>query len=155
MGTTPELVTLQPSTTAVLRERVAMSDLRGFFDRAFGEVLRVVRTQHVEVIGPPFAMYHGTPTDTIDITAGFPVAAPILPDGEVGPSALPGGPAAQLLHRGSYDLLAEAYDRLVSWMGQQGYRPADVMWESYLNEPAPDGDPEANRTLITWPISGA
>ena len=37
-------------------------------------------------------------------------------------------------------------------MREQNVTPADVMWESYLNEPQPD-DPDSAETLITWPIT--
>ena len=62
--------------------------------------------------------------------------------------ALPGDPSCTT----SYDSLEGAYGRVMAWMGEKAYRPADVMWESYLNEPTPDA-PDANQTLITWPIA--
>jgi effector-binding domain-containing protein len=153
MDTTPELVTLEPTTTAVVRETVPMSELTGFFDRAFGAVMAAAQDQDVAVTGPPFAMYLGMPTETVDIAAGFPTDRAVSPAGGVVPSELPGGRAGQLLHVGSYDSLEQAYGRLMGWLGEQGLVPSQVMWETYLNEPTPDGDPNANQTLITWPVT--
>lgn len=45
--------------TAVLRETVPMVGLREFFGRAYGAVMGVTQQQHVQLAGPPFAMYHG------------------------------------------------------------------------------------------------
>lgn len=154
MDTTPELVTLQPTTAAVVRATVPMSELTAFFDRAFHAVMEAVQAQDASITGPPFAIYYGMPSETVDLAAGFPVTAAIEPSGEVTPSELPGGQAAQLLHVGSYDSLEGAYGQVIAWMGAHGHRPAEVMWESYLNEPSPDGDPSANQTLITWPVGG-
>lgn len=153
MDTTPELVPLEPTTTAVVRESVPMSELTGFFDRAFHAAMTACQEQDVAVTGPPFAMYYGMPGESVDIAAGFPTASAISPAGDVVPSELPGGRAGRLLHVGSYDTLERAYGRLMGWLGEQGLTPSQVMWESYLNEPTPDGDPNANQTLITWPVA--
>ncbi len=56
--------------------------------------------------GPPVALYHGRPGDTVDVEAGFPVAAQVAPDGEVEPGELPGGPAVEMVHEGPYETLA-------------------------------------------------
>lgn len=148
----PELVTLEPTPVAAVRETVAMSALTGFFDRAFQAVMAVAQAQDVPITGPPFALYYGVPTDSVDIAAGFPTAGPVSPADGVTASELPGGRAARLLHVGSYDSLGQAYGRLVGWLGEQGLRPAEVMWESYLNEPSEDA-PEESQTLITWPVA--
>ena len=154
MDTTPQLVTLQPTTTAGVRATVPMSELTAFFDRAFHEVMEAVQAQEAAITGPPFAIYYGMPSETVDLAAGFPTTGAIEPTGEVTPSELPGGAAGQLLHVGSYDSLEGAYGRVMAWMGEKGYQPAGVMWESYLNEPTPDGDHSRNQTLITWPVAG-
>ena len=151
MSTTPELVTLEPTATAVVRETVPMNKLTEYFDRAFGAVMTVVNDQGVALTGPPFALYYGMPSETVDLAGGFPTAAAITPADGVTASELPGGRAAQLLHVGPYDTLEHAYGRLMAWIGEQGLKPGGVMWESYLNEPSPDA-PEESQTLITWPV---
>ena len=153
MSTAPQLVTLEPTTVAVVREVVPMRELTGYFDRVFHAVMAAAEAQGVAITGPPVAVYHGIPEEYVDVAAGFPTATPITPaDGGVVASQLPGGCAARLLHVGSYDSLEQAYGRIVTWFGEQGLTPAEVMWESYLNEPDPD-DPDAAETLITWPVA--
>ena len=151
-STAPELVTLQPTAAAVVRETVPMSELPAFFGRVFHTVTTVVLDQGVEISGPPFAMYFGMPTDSVDVAAGVPTTGPITPTDGVTASELPGGRAVQLLHVGSYDSLEQAYGRMTEWLGEQGLRHAEVMWESYLNEPPADAG-ETARTLITWPVA--
>ena len=144
MDTTPELVTLQPTTTAVVRATVPMSELTAFFDRAFHEVMEAVQAQEASITGPPFAIYYGTPSETVDLAAGFPTTVAIEPTGEVTPSELPGGAAAQLLHVGSYDSLEGAYGRVMAWMGEHRHRPAEVMWE-ISTSPPPTATPAPTR----------
>lgn len=150
-STAPELITLQPTATAVVRETVPIGELTNFFGRVFHTVSTVVLDQGVEIAGPPFAMYLGMPTDTVDVAAGFPTTGPVTPADGVSASELPGGRAAQLLHVGFYDSLEQAYGRMMEWLSDQGLRPGEVMWESYLNEPPADAG-ETAQTLITWPV---
>lgn len=148
----PELITLTPTTTAVLRERVPMTDLTAFFDRAFHASSSALERQGIAVIGPPFAVYFDMPTDSVDIAAGFPVEAPIASEGGVSTLELPGGRAVRLVHRGSYDSLRESYDRIFSWLAAQHLVPGALMWETYLTEPMAS-DPTAQLTEITWPLA--
>lgn len=147
----PQLITLAPATVAVVRETVPMADLTSYFDRAFHATMAAAEAQGVPIAGPPVAVYYGMPGESVDVAAGFPTAQPIAPDGAVTTAELPGGRAVQLLHVGTYDSLEQAYGRIMAWIGEQGLTPADVMWESYLNEPSPD-HPEESQTLITWPV---
>ena len=150
--TEPRVVTLEPVTAAVVRETVPMSELTDFFDRTFRAVMEVTSAQEVAVAGPPFAAYHGMPAETVDISGGFPTAAPITAAEGVTTMTLPGGRAVQLLHVGSYDTLQRSYEALLTFMDERGLARSPMMWETYLNEPTPDGDPSENRTLITWPV---
>lgn len=148
-GLEPTLVDLQPQPCVVLRERVPMGEMTSFFSRAF-HLTGAAAGPHIG--GPPLGIYFGMPSDTVDVAAGFPVHSAVEPSGEVVAYTLPGGRAAQYTHLGSYDSLAQSYDRLMTWMRERDLTPADVMWESYLNEPQPD-HPESARTLITWPVA--
>lgn len=148
----PQVVELVPQECAIVRETVPMDELPAFFSRAFQRTMASAASQGRQVVGPPFGIYFGMPSGTVDVAAGFPVDGPIEADGDVSPHQLPGGRAAELLHIGSYDSLQESYGRLSAWMGAQNLAPGEIMWESYLNEPQPD-DPDATRTMITWPVA--
>ncbi len=148
----PEVVDLEPRTAALLREVVRMDALPAYFERAFNTVARVVTAQKRTLAGPPLAMYFGMPSETVDVGAGFPVDGPLSPDAGVTTVPLPGGPAAQVLHVGSYDAMSATYQRLMAWVAEQGLRPGPIMWESYLTQPDPAA-PEATQTLIVWPLA--
>ena len=151
-STDPQIVILGPADAAVLRETVPMDALGEFFNRAFHATMAAAQAQGVPVVGPPFGMYFGMPSDTVDVAAGFPTASPVTERDGVTAVELPGGQAAQVLHVGSYDDLEKTYGRLMAWLGQQGLEPGPRMCESYLNEPDPD-HPESAETLVTWPLA--
>ena len=95
--------------------------------------------------------------DAQDITAYFPIAdAPLLSTGSrsegVAVGELPAAEVAVLVHRGSYDDLAEAYRELGAWVAAHA-EPAELpVREVYLVGTDPAVDDEALRTEICWPI---
>lgn len=148
----PEIVTLDPSPVALVRETVRLDALPQFFGRAFATVGATVGRQGVAFAGPPLGIYYGMPSETVDVGAGFPTVSPVTPDAGVIADTLPGGRAVQLLHEGPYDQMEATYGRLMAWMASQQLTPRPVMWECYLNEPDP-AKPEATQTLIVWPLA--
>jgi effector-binding domain-containing protein len=148
----PELIELDPSPAAVVRETVPVSDLSDFFGRALGAVAATVAGQGVELVGEPFAFYAGAPTDVVEVAAGFRVSAAFEPAGDVVPMELPGGPAVTMVYVGPYDSMDEAYHEMHRWMAAKGLTPAGHMWESYLTDPGEEPDPSAWRTKIVWPV---
>lgn len=149
----PEIVTLTPTTVAVVRETIPMTAMSEFFGRAFGTVPEAVGKQGIAMTGPPLGIYYGMPTDTVDVAAGFPIGGTFADDGPVTAVTLPVGRAVQLMHAGPYDTLTDSYGRLMAWMAEKGLTPGPVMWETYLTEPQPDSDPGSTLTLIVWPLA--
>ncbi len=148
----PQLVTVAPVTTAVIRGRVAMEDLRNFFDASFSTLAGVLSGQEVPIAGPAFGLYRNTSDETVDLDVGFPTERAIHPDGDVVPSSLPAGRVAQLVHQGAFDGLNASWERLHTWVTEQGLTPKAMRWEVYVTEPSPDMDPRDLRTELNAPL---
>lgn len=148
-----ELIEHDEQATAAVRGRITMDQIPDFIDTGLRAVMEAVQRQGAHPAGPPYSLYRGMPTDTIDVEVGFPVTEPVEPAGDVVPSSLPAGRAAEGLHVGKYDTLRQTYDEMARWITDQGLRPADHMWETYLSEPT--GDPATWQTKVTWPVSRA
>lgn len=149
----PELTTVEPLVTAVVKGTIAAAEVRDFFDRSFGVLGGALAAQGVSPTGPAFALYRGVPDETMDLEVGFPTARAIEPDGAAEAGALPGGRVARVVHAGSFDGLTDAWQRLGTWIGEQGLTPGEPFWEVYLTEPSPDMDPADLRTELSWPIT--
>jgi AraC family transcriptional regulator len=156
-GKTPDITSteLQEQPTAVVRETVPMNELRQFFSRAYHSVMGAAEQQHVQLAGPPFAMYRGMPTDVVDVEAGFPVASPFpgAAEGDVTAGTLPAGRAMEAMHIGPYETLPETYGAIMGKMQAEGLTPGSAMWEYYLSDPAAEPDPATWKTLIVWPVA--
>lgn len=160
--TDAQITTLTPRPTVAVRLRQPMAELD--LGRLFGEhlpnVAHGIADRGGEIAGPPYGRYHAWGPDAVDVEIGVPVAAPIgdlrplaeCEPGEIGASGLPGGEAAVTVHRGSYDGLREAYDRLHEWINAQGRDEGSGPWESYVDDPGEVADDEL-RTEVVWPLA--
>jgi effector-binding domain-containing protein len=149
----PELVTVEPTTAAVVRGTVAAEEITDFFDRSFSVLGEAIAAQGVSPTGPAFGLYRGIPDETVDVAVGFPTDRPIEPDGAAEAGELPGGRVARVVYAGGFDGLGEAWQRLGAWIADQGLTPSETYWEVYLTEPNPEMDPADLRTELNWPVS--
>lgn len=149
----PELVRLEPVTTAVIRGVVPVTGLRDFFDSSFRTLVTTLAGQQVGIRGAAFGLYHGIPGDTFDLEVGFPTDRAVGPDGSVVAGSIPGGRAARLTHAGSFDGLADAWQRLITWIQANGHTPLEPHWEVYRTQPTPDMDPGDLRTDLYWLVA--
>ncbi|GEL16199.1 GyrI-like domain-containing protein [Pseudonocardia asaccharolytica] len=149
----PELVSVHPATTAVIRGVVAMADLRNFFDRSFRMLAETISTQGVDIVSPAFGLYRGHPGDTVDLEVGFVTDPAIRPEDEVIAGSLPGGHVARAVHVGGFDGLGSSWERLRTWIQERGLAPGTARWEFYVTEPSPEMDPCDLRTELNWPVA--
>ncbi len=146
----------QPDVTlAAVRATVPTAELRSFYDSAYPAVAGAVHREGWTIVGGAVGWYHRMPSDTADVTVGFPVTGAVVgaASGEVDVVELPGGPALVATHVGGYDGLEDA------WAGVEEHRVATGVagrgdfWEEYLTEPQPDGDPDENVTRLVLPLT--
>jgi effector-binding domain-containing protein len=149
------LVERAPQPTAVVRSTIAVAEIPTFLRHAYEAVMQGLGSQGIAPVGEPFAYYLGMPTATVELEAGFPIAAPCVAAGEAIPSELPGGTIATGTHVGPYEKMVDTYNQLMAWMAQQGLVPGEQMWEIYLTDPAQEPDASRWQTQIFWPVSGA
>lgn len=149
----PRKVHLAEQPVAVVRERVPMAGLTDFFGRAFGTVMAAVQMQGVSPAGPPFALYRGTPAETVDVEAGFPVAGRFTATGGVEAGTLPETDAFEAVHAGPYDTLQQTYGVIQQQIEAEGLTPANMMWEYYLTDPENQPDPQQWQTRVIWPYT--
>lgn len=144
----------QPAVTvAGITETVPMTQLTEFFGRAFGTSAAVLGAAGIPIVGAPIAIYTGEPSDTVEVTAGFPVAAGTEAPAGLVLETVPAGEAAVAVHEGSYDSLGTTYGVLTEWFEQNHLGRAPVMWEEYLVGPDGAADPAEWRTRIVFPIA--
>ncbi len=125
----------------------------------WGELESTLAQKQIKPIAPCFTLYHSDEPE-IDAEVCEPVAERNMPDDEtrVKIRELPGTEVAALIHRGPYATLSTAYEALVKWIEENGYRIAGSPYrEIYLKPPAEEGDQQDGETIteIQFPIKKA
>ena len=69
--------------------------------------------------------------DVPHVEVGVELITPTVLDGPVIQSALPAGEVARTVHRGPYEQLGAAHDRVKRWCAEQGRPLAGPKWEIY------------------------
>lgn len=161
-GTGVEVRHLVPQPVASIRATVRIADLAGAMDERVIALRDYLARRGVRPAGPPFARYHTFGETETDLEFGVPVAAPVAPEGRIGSSELPGGPAIATWHPGPHDTLAGAYARMEAWREVRDVAPDGAAWEVYYwldpvqyRGPASLPDPATWQTLLVQPIKGS
>lgn len=134
MRYTVSFADLQTQDAAVVRGRVEPAGLSAFLGDAFAEVAAAARAQGLRVVGPPFGRYRPVEAGW-EVTAGFPVSAPVRHAGRVTADRLPSCHVAHTVHHGPYADVGAAYAAAQAYVVDNGYEPSEAPWESYLSEP--------------------
>ena len=124
-------------------------------DPAIAEVVAVVAAQGATVAGPLFTRHFTVSPDVFDFEVGFPVTAPVRPEGRVAAGELPAARVARAVYRGPYEKLGDAWRELGAWISEQGYRQGPHLWERYIAGPESSPDPTQWRTELNRPVRGA
>lgn len=75
--------------------------------------------------------------ENADIEVAFPISefVEITEDEEIRVYELPGGKMAKIVHKGSYEECTLTYEKLFSWITENGKRITGPVREVYLNDP--------------------
>jgi len=139
------------SPIAVVRRRVAPSELSKAVPEACGLVWRTVKAAQVKDAGRHVAVYRDAGDGLLDIEVGVEVGTAFTGRDEVVGSVIPAGDAATVAHFGPYGRLGEAHQAIRQWCTANDRILAGTNWEIYghwLNEW--NNDPSKIRTDIFY-----
>jgi effector-binding domain-containing protein len=148
LANSPEIVELVEQPAAVVHIDATMEEFPRVLGEAFGLAAQTIAMCGATIAGHPFARYLSF-GDRIEAEAGFPFAGTLVPTDRVTLATLPGGRAVKTTHVGSYDAIAQAWDRAIAWMAEHQLEGAGPAWEAYLTGPE---DPGLPVTEVFWPI---
>jgi effector-binding domain-containing protein len=119
--------TVAARPTAVVRAATTWPAFPGLWKTLLDEVWSCLRAQGI-TSGHPNVMLYQDNVPHVEVGV---LSPPALLTGAVVASALPAGPVATTVHRGSYAGLGDAHDDVIAWCAEQGLRRAGPRWEIY------------------------
>ena len=147
-----EVVIREPVWLCGIRSNVELKRLRDYPYRILPIVVIALRRFGVETAGPPVCLFRPCGDGRFDVTAACPTRERVTIGQPFRHARLPGGPAAQVTHLGSWSTLLFTYDRLSEWLTAHRVPAPSVMWEEYQVGPELTGDLAAWRTRIVVPL---
>jgi effector-binding domain-containing protein len=146
-----ELVQSKAQAGLSIRQMVKFAEIPNMMSKAYGELMTYMQRNDIQMVGPPFVFYHSWSDVETDMDCGFPVTSTFKGEGRIHSFDLPAVKVMMTIHTGPYEKLGETYKKVEEKMRAMGIKPADHMWESYLNNPM-EVPPEKLLTQIFWPI---
>jgi effector-binding domain-containing protein len=146
-----ELIDQAAQPTLVVRRRAAVEQLPRVLGPAWGAVMACAGKVGAAPAEAPFAAFHNTDMQDLDVEIGFAFDRPLQGEGEVQASEIPAGRAVQCMHVGPFQQLGATYAAMHAWMAQQGLQHAGPSYEHYLDDPA-DTPMERVRTRVVIPV---
>lgn len=148
----PQVVQTTPLRTAALHLVVPRDQIRQAMGPAIREVMTAIAAQGFSPAGPWFTHHLRRPTESFDFEVCVPVDAVVSPSGRVRPGLWPAMRVARTVYHGPHEGLAGAWGEFLGWVGSQGHRQADDLWERYLVGPDTTPDPALWRTELNRPL---
>lgn len=119
------------------------------------EFAQEVRSQNILSVswGIEEHFYHGEfNPDDVEYELMLPVAGEIQPAAPLKARILPAAKVASIIHRGPFDELDKAYDRLFKWIEEQGLKIAGNVRVVHLRCPHNTPEPAGYVTEIQVPV---
>jgi len=136
------VVELSPQQVLGMRRKGAYREIPVMFPRIF----EFIFSKNIQIAGYPTFLCHeitfeeaekADKEENADIEVIVPVAGAIeSPDNEeIQLYELPGGKMAIIIHKGPYEECAPTYEKLFSWIEEQGKKIVGPIREIYYNDP--------------------
>ncbi|WP_019703829.1 GyrI-like domain-containing protein [Paracidovorax oryzae] len=151
----PRIVHMEAQPAALWPVSCTREEIQQVMGRSVRALMDALAAQGVSPAGPLFTHHLRRPTDTFEFHLGVPVDQPVGPgpDGGLQPGEWPAMRVARTEYRGRYEDLPQAWETFHRWIGAQGVRPAEDVWERYLTGPETGSDPGGWRTELIQPLA--
>ncbi len=136
------------------RGKVRMSEIPAKMGEVYGQIFHHLMTQHVDVSGPPLAIYYEMPDgdEPMDMEIAVPVSRDVAPTDGVMTHLLDGGTVVATVYQGPYDEIGPVYGAIMNWAAEHGYATSGPPREAYLNGPDEVNDPSELLTEVVFPV---
>ena len=152
------IVELSPQLVLGLRKTGAYKEIPMMFHR----ICEFAFSKNIPIAAYPAFLWHETTVEeaqeaylegNADIEVVFPISELIetTRDEEIRVYELPGGKMAKIVHKGPYEECTLTYEKLFSWITENGKRIVGPVREVYLNDPQ-EVQPEEILTEIYAPL---
>lgn len=128
---------------------LANCDIAQKLGSAYGEIEALMQQNNVQFVYYPIVITHFFDFVKYKFEAAIPIPtdkANIQTTGRIILSKSPSGKMIKAVHKGPYNKVADTYNKIGSYMNDNGLKERDNSFEVYINDPSNTPEEE----LITW-----
>lgn len=123
------------------------ADIADVLAGAYREITAFMNENDIAIAAQPMTITHTGGQSGYAFDAAIPVVLrDVALTGNVRAGTTPAGRAVRVTHRGPYDQMMPAYEKLSAYMTAHGLRQGTVSWEQYISDPGET----ASADLITY-----
>jgi len=135
-----QIVDVEPLMVLGMRKKGRYEEI----PKMIGKMCEFAVEKKVDLKGAPVFVCHEITADeakkaneegNADVEVAFPVSKKTRASKDIKCYELPGGRMAKILHKGPYQECGSAYEKLFSWIKENGKEIAGPTREVYLNDP--------------------
>ena len=134
------VVEVKPQLVIGMRKRGKYEEIPGMMATVFPFIIG----KGIPIQGHPVFVCHEANTEEVmkadregsaDLEVAVPVGKKVEDTGELKCYELPGGKMAKIVHKGPYEDCEPTYEKLFTWIEQNGMKVTGPIREVYLNDP--------------------
>jgi effector-binding domain-containing protein len=130
-----EIVESRPQAALWIRKLTSVDRLPQELGKAYGAIITYLTEKGVHPQGPAFTAYFSMDMEKLEVEMGFPVVTEMTGCGDIVAGHIPGGKKATCMYKGPYKNMGPTYEAMTKWIGDNGFEPTGVVYESYYNSP--------------------
>ena len=134
-----------------IRRRVNAANISQFMQDCYFELFTFLGKNGLGVADMPYAAYYNMDMNDLDVEMGVPVLEEVEVTGDMKYRVQNLGKVVTCIYRGPYSGIFDAYNELITWMGEKELEQVAESYEIYLNSPLGVSEDEL-LTMIVIPI---
>ncbi len=143
-----ELKNVEPRPIASIFEKVKARQIPRLFPKLIMEVIGFLENNKIKPFGAPLAIFYNWDKGKGEMEVGMPIAEPIIPEGRISASEIPGGKVVYVLYIGNLRKIKTIYDKMQGWIKDNNYSYSNIWWEVYLTDPRVEPDQNKWQTEV-------
>jgi len=147
-----ELVDVPAKKILFIRDSCGMSEIGPSLGKAYGEIMTFINKNGLSCTEPPLAITNGWDKNSWNFDAACVISqARVKPVGRIQLGESYSGKAVKGIYFGPYDKVEPAYNEIMKFIENHGYKISGRSWEAYMNDPQ-NTPPDKLQTDIYFPV---
>lgn len=117
-----------------IRTTIHFNDYPNTAKQAYGAIMEYAARNGLMLSGGPFVCYHNADLENLDVEMGFPVAKPVLGNGDITGYTIPAQKAVSGIFLGAYTDTDPLMMEIIKWIAEHGYEQQGQIFNYYLND---------------------